>query len=121
MGRYFISWHNNYFIQLGGWLAEPRYSAGYDLNKIVVRQTGDSLVAALDTQRFVIRDNLYSIIPFDHDNLDCLKIVLGILNSKLLNWVYQSLINYEKGEALAQVKRGHIAQLPIPTPVVYLP
>ena len=32
-----------------------------------------------------------------------------------MNWYYQNIINPEKGEALAQVKRGHIAVLPIKT------
>ena len=36
-----------------------------------------------------------------------------MINSVFLNWFYQNIINPEKGEALAQVKRGHIAQLPI--------
>jgi len=31
----------------------------------------------------------------------------------LINWYYQNIINPEKGEALAQVKRGHLAQIPI--------
>jgi hypothetical protein len=31
----------------------------------------------------------------------------------LINWFYQTILNPEKGEALAQVKRGHLAQLPI--------
>ena len=32
----------------------------------------------------------------------------------MLNWYYQNIINNEVGEALAQVKRGHLAILPIP-------
>jgi len=32
-----------------------------------------------------------------------------------MNWYYQSILNPEKGEALAQVKRGHLAHLPLPT------
>jgi hypothetical protein len=31
-----------------------------------------------------------------------------------MNWFYQNIVNPERGEALAQVKRGHLAQLPIP-------
>jgi hypothetical protein len=31
-----------------------------------------------------------------------------------MNWFYQKIVNPEKGEALAQVKRGHLAKLPIP-------
>jgi len=36
-----------------------------------------------------------------------------LLNSHLLKWYYQTIINPEKGEALAQVKRGHLSILPI--------
>ena len=77
----------------------------------MVRQTGDSLVAALDRRQFVARDNLYTIVPARED-VD-LRHVLGLLNSKLLSWYYQEVLNPEQGEALAQVKRGHLARLPI--------
>ncbi len=112
MNRYLIIWNNNYYIKFGDWLAEPRYSADYDAKaKIVIRQTGDSLVATLDESQFIVRDNLYTVVP-KRSNID-LKYVLGLINSKLMNWYYQNILNPEKGEALAQVKRGHIAQLPI--------
>ena len=96
-------------------MAEPRYSANYDAPvKIVIRQTGDSLIAALDRNQFIVRDNLYTIVPHGQD--PDLRYVLGLLNSRLCNWFYQKIINPEKGEALAQVKRGHLAQLPIALP-----
>ena len=112
MNRYQINWDNNYFIKFGDWLAEPRYSAEYDASeKIVIRQTGDSLIATLDTSQFIVRDNLYTIV---HKKLQInLYFILGLINSKFLNWYYQNILNPEKGEALAQVKRGHIAMLPI--------
>ena len=113
--RYQILWDNNYWISFGEWLAEPRYSANYDAPvKIVIRQTGDSLVAALDCNQFIVRDNLYMIVP-QRQGPD-LRYVLGLLNSRLCNWFYQKIINPEKGEALAQVKRGHLAQLPFALP-----
>jgi len=40
--------------------------------------------------------------------------ILGIINSKLLNWYYHTL-NPEVGEALAEVKRTNVARLPIRT------
>ena len=107
-----IRWRGDYWIRYGEWLAEPRVSASHDApSKIVVRQTGDSLVAALDRRQFVARDNLYTIVPARED-VD-LRHVLGLLNSKLLSWYYQEVLNPEQGEALAQVKRGHLARLPI--------
>ena len=113
--KYQIHWNSDYYISFGDWLAEPRYSADYDAPaKLVIRQTGDSLVATLDTQQFIVRDNLYTITS-KPNNFD-LRYALGILNSKLLNWFYQKIINPEAGEALAQVKRGHIAKLPFALP-----
>jgi hypothetical protein len=113
--RYATLWNDDYWISFGDWLAEPRYSAKYDAHeKIVIRQTGDSLIATLDQKQFVVRDNLYTIVQRD-PKVD-LRFILGLLNSRLLNWFYQKAINPEEGEALAQVKRGHLAQLPIASP-----
>ena len=110
--RYLILWDNNYWISLGDWLAEPRYSANFDApQKIVIRQTGDSLIATLDEKQFIVRDNLYTIVPSREDATS--KFLLGLVNSTLMNWYYQNILNPEKGEALAQIKRGHIARLPI--------
>ena len=65
----------------------------------------------MDCHQFIAHDNLYTIIS--HNNTFDLRYILGLLNSRLLTWIYQNIINPEKGEALAQVKRGHLAQLPI--------
>ena len=112
MNRYKILWNNNYWIKYGEWLAEPRPSANYDApEKIVIRQTGDSLIATLDCQQFVVRDNLYTCIGKSPRVV--LSTILGQINSKLLNWYYQKVLNPEEGEALAQVKKGHLTQLPI--------
>ena len=114
INKYSISWNNDYYISFGEWLAEPRYSANYDApEKILVRQTGSSLIATLDVNQFIARDNLYVITSKNINYPE--KIILGLLNSNLLNWYYQNTINNEKGEALAQVKRGHLAVLPMPS------
>jgi len=113
INRYVITWNDNYYISLGDWLAEPRYSANYDAPvKIVIRQTGSSLIAAIDNFQFVARDNLYTIVSTNTDYSE--HLLLACLNSKLLNWYYQNIVNNEVGEALAQVKRGHLGILPIP-------
>ncbi len=112
INRYIILWNNNYWIKYGMWLAEPRPSANYDATeKIVIRQTGDSLIATLDSKQFIVRDNLYTCIGKSPRVM--LPTILALLNSKLLNWYYQKVINPEEGEALAQVKKGHLIQLPI--------
>ncbi|MDX2076008.1 MAG: TaqI-like C-terminal specificity domain-containing protein [bacterium] len=110
--RYSILWNNDYWIKFGDWLAEPRYSAGYDAKaKIVIRQTGDSIIATIDTSQFIVRDNLYTILPISKDI--SLYFCLALLNSSVIQWIYQRTINYEVGEALAQIKASHIRQIPL--------
>jgi hypothetical protein B2_16718 len=112
MDRYEIRWENNYYIKYGIWLAEPRESANYDADeKIVIRQTGDSIIATIDNKQFVVRDNLYTCLPLK-STVD-LYTILGILNSELINWFYKKVINPEEGEALAQVKKAHLNKIPI--------
>ncbi len=51
--------------------------------KIVIRQTGDSLIATLDRKQFVCMNNMHTIVQRD-GNYD-LRFILGLLNSRLLN------------------------------------
>lgn len=112
MNRYVNLWNNNYWILYGEWLAEPRNRKIFDApEKIIIRQTGDSIIATIIESGIICRDNLYVCVPKENINL---KYILGISNSKAADFYYEFL-NPEKGEGLAQVKREHVAQLPIPT------
>ncbi len=109
--RYKNLWNQDYWIKYGPWLAAPRNPAIFTSPfKIVVRQTGDSIIATLINDYFIARDNLHLILP---QNIDYnLLYILGIINSKLLDFIY-SFLNPEKGEALAQIKKQHVEQLSI--------
>jgi hypothetical protein len=109
--RYKNRWHRDYWILYGPWLAAPRDPSIFDAPlKIVVRQTGDSIIATLVERGFIARNCLHIILPRElpHD----LRYVLGVMNSKLMDFAYR-LLNPEKGEALAEVKKRHVEQLPI--------
>ena len=109
--RYKVLWDQNYWILYGPWLAEPRDAAIFQAReKIMVRQTGDAIIATLVGNDFVARNNLHIILPRTEDH--CLKFLLGVLNSRLMDFAY-TMINPEKGEALAEVKKQHVDQLPI--------
>ena len=89
--------------------AEPRYSANFNAKeKIVLRQTGDSLIATLDTSQYVCMNNMHVIHMTDQ--LYNLKFILGLLNSTLMSFYFQCL-NPEKGEALAEVKKENVEKL----------
>ena len=113
MNRYINSWDNNYWVNYGEWLAAPRNIKIWEAKeKIIVRQTGDRIIATLIGANIICRKNLHVIISNELDH----KFILGILNSKLTDFYYQQ-INPERGEALAEVKKTHVEQLPIPKDV----
>jgi hypothetical protein len=111
IGRYRIAPRETRFIRYGPWLAEPRPAADFDSpEKILMRQTGDSLVAAMDQRRRLCLNNLHVVVR--RDDAPAVRYLLGIINSTLLNWYYH-ILNPEVGEALAEVKRTNVARLPI--------
>ncbi len=111
IGRYVNRWNENYWVLYGPWLAAPRDHRIFDAPlKIMVRQTGDSIIATLIESGFIARNNMHILLPkAPHYNL---RYVLGLMNSRLMDFVY-TFMNPEKGEALAEVKKQHIEDLPI--------
>ena len=110
--RYSIEPKENRFLKYGKWIAAPRFNTNFDAEiKIFMRQTGDSLIGALDTKQYLCLNNMHVLVPKETTKTDT-KYFLGIINSKLLNWYYQTL-NPEKGEALAEVKKANVAKLPM--------
>ncbi len=109
--RYANRWNGNYWISYGPWLAAPRDPSIFDAPlKIVVRQTGDSIIATLVERGYIARNNLHILLPKDEDH--DLRYVLGVMNSRLVDFAY-AFMNPEKGEALAEIKKYHVEQLPI--------
>ena len=101
------------YIKYGEWLAEPRPAANFNANeKLFMRQTGDSLSCCYDNSQFLCLNNMHVLVPSDVSRN--IKYFIGLINSKLLNWFHQSN-NPEVGEALAEIKKIHVSQLPIRT------
>ncbi len=99
------------FISYGDWLAEPRYAASFDeKEKIIVRQTADKIIAHLDTKQFLNLKNVHNI-KIINDTYSY-KLLLGILNSKLLSWWYKILVP-EQNRVFAEVKVVNLKKLPI--------
>jgi len=109
--RYCFLQEPKMYLSYGKWLAEPRESAPFfDDEKIILRQTSDSLIGNIDNEKRINLNNVYNIGKKDA-NFD-LRYILGLLNSKLLNCIYQ-MISQEKGRTFAEVKKIYLAKLPI--------
>jgi len=110
--QYRCFWNDNYWVLYGPWLAAPRDPRIFSANeKIVVRQTGDSLIATIIGKGFICRNNMHIVIA--KQEYFSYNLALAILNSKLMD-IYYSFMNPEKGEALAEVKKIHVEQIPLP-------
>lgn len=110
--RYTNKWKGSReYIKYGEWLAEPRSSEVFKGKKLFIRQTGDCLIATYDEGN-VSNNTLHSVYPLKDTKIS-LYYLLGIINSRLLNWYYQ-IVNYlEIGKPMAEVKGTYIKRLPI--------
>jgi adenine-specific DNA-methyltransferase len=93
-------------------LFRSRYEGLFTKPKILFRQTGDRVIAAIDkeTGYYCIDSvNVAQVKPKYHV---CLEYFIGLLNSRLMVFYYQET-SQEKGRVLAQVKPQRIRSLPI--------
>ncbi len=79
--------------------------------KILVRQTGDSLISSIDTDHYYHLNNVHSFAPNNEESLP-LEYILAILNSDLMDYYYQKT-TLEVGRPMAQTDIETIESLPI--------
>jgi hypothetical protein len=79
--------------------------------KILIRQTADRPIATMDTRGVWFGRSIIAILR-TRDSEYSLFFLLGLLNSKYVNYVYATLVN-ETGRVFAQVKLSKLKQLPI--------
>jgi hypothetical protein len=93
----------------GVWLREGKI---FDQTKILTRQNAKRIIGTFDDQNFYVKNSLHSILQ--KDNRYDLKFILGLLNSRLLDFYFQNRIG-KTGEMFSQMKIEYIKQLPIRT------
>lgn len=98
---------NSAKLNKGGWNAA--IMAG---PKIFLRQTGDSLIAAIDRSGFYHLNNIHSLV-ISRAGVS-LEFLACILNSRLMNYYYHT-ITLEKGRPMAQVNIETVEKLPLIT------
>ncbi len=94
-------------LNKGGWDYDVIHNP-----KILVRQTADNLTAAIDNKGYYHLNNLHSFALIKSDSQIKLQYVLALINSRLLNWFYQT-ISLETGRTMAQTDIETLECLPI--------
>jgi len=112
INKYRIDYNNKYLLYDRSALARPREERIFlSDKKIIVRQTGDTIIAALDTNKFYTLDNTHLIILSSDSEMKS-EYILGLLNSRLIDKYYAALSG-EKGRLFAQVRISNLSKLPI--------
>jgi hypothetical protein len=113
---YAIFWDETYVYVNPEEEVRKKYAkSGFDLAmyegpKLFVRQTGDSLVAAVDVNKYFCLNNMH-VLRIDEGYSEYQ--VGAILNSNLLEFYYKS-ISLEKGRTMAQTDIDDLENLPVP-------
>lgn len=89
-----------------------RYPLLFEEQKIIMRQTSDSIRATIDNNGFYCIDSIL-VFKINPDFDVSYKYTLLLLNSKLNNFVYKN-ITQEEGRVFAQVKPQNVRKLFIP-------
>jgi len=108
VNRYEITFPGNQFVKYGKWLMYPSNEAWMLQPKILMRQTSDTVRACYDDEGYYCQNSVFII----HSDAVNLHFLLGLLNSRLLGFVYK-LGNPQTGKVFAEIKPSVIKQLPI--------
>lgn len=110
--RYQLLWADDNWIEYGPWLAAPRDPSIFEAEeKLIFRQTSDSIRGTKISSGFIMRNNTHILLQrSEHVDLDY---ALGVLNASLTDFYYWTL-NPERGEAMAEVKAFHLGMLRLP-------
>ncbi|HAX50270.1 MAG TPA: endonuclease, partial [Bacteroidetes bacterium] len=84
----------------------------FEIEKIVVRRTGDFVLAAVDYNKYYFSNNVFVCIPLKINSYD-LNFVVGLLNSKLMTWYYRT-IQPRTGKLFAELKINQLKTFPLP-------
>lgn len=110
VNRYHVSFPGDRFIKYGKWLMYQSNESLMLNPKILMRQTSDIIRACYDENGYYCQNSLFIVHSTDIN----LKFLLGLLNSKLLTFVYK-LGNPQTGKIFAEIKPSVIKELPIRT------
>ena len=91
----------------------PRYKELFEEDKIIIRQTADRIIATIDRDSYYVMNNVIILKTKEEYQTEFnYKFLIGILNSKLINYIYKQLTQ-EESRVFAEVKPVNIRKLPI--------
>ncbi len=116
MNRYHLRWAGT-FVHLGlPKLKGQSFSLGrpewYARDKLLIRRTGDYIMAAVDREERYASNNMFIAFPTTHSGLN-IDGLCALLNSPFMTWYFRA-IHPRTGRAFAELKIHHLMDFPLP-------
>lgn len=114
INRYALNWSGTYLKYDINAIHSCKREDIFNTNeKIIFRRVSSTLIATIDTDKFYTLNTL--VVINIKPNVDYgLKYILGIFNSKLLNYFYTQFIKSKK-TVFSEIQARQVGQLPIPS------
>jgi hypothetical protein len=90
-------------------LGQPEW---HEREKLLVRRTGDRVLAAVDQEGRYASNNFFLIFPRQPGPLD-LHGLCALLNSRFMTWYFR-VVEPRQGRAFAELKIKHLRSFPVP-------
>lgn len=111
INRYATVWHGEY-VKYGEWLRVPKSIDLFAREKLFIRRTGDYPLCCYDDENYIPERASHALYKYDDSEIP-IKYILGLLNSKLIKWVFRYNNSLLVGKPLAQVNAKYIERLPL--------
>ena len=101
----------NLFVQYGRHLACPRSKDIFEQPKILIREAGAKITAAIDVENYYVMSSLYNAILKTQDY--SIEYLLGLINSQLFQFIMDKLTFEKTKGAFTKAKIYHYYNLPV--------
>lgn len=85
----------------------------FERKKIVVRRTGDRVIAAYDDRGYYCSNNLFVVLPREPMSARAFRGAVALLNSRFTTWYFRT-VQPRVGRLFAELKILHLVDFPFP-------
>jgi hypothetical protein len=111
--RYTILWDKDNWIKWGKWLAEPRNKNLFNQERLLFRKIVGSRLLGSFHQEEAYSNTLLYVIKALPDSEYNLKLLLAILNSSLIGFIFRKKFAIQKDDTFPQILLDDFASIPI--------
>jgi len=102
------------FVNYGPWLAAPRSTKLFESPKILMRRTDDRIRACIENERAIAVNSCHVISLKDDLDINLsYPYILGVINSKLLQRIFELQNPQMVNKVFAEIKVVYVERLPI--------